>query len=47
MKINVTKNGNKNYKKQTNRLLVITRNMNNEKRKQFLKKTLTVIIKKN
>jgi hypothetical protein len=35
MKINVTKNGNKNYKKQTNRLLVITRKMNNENENSF------------
>jgi len=38
MKINVTKNGNKYYKKLSNRLFVITRKLNNEKLKQFLKK---------
>ena len=39
MKMNVTKNGKKTIKKLTYILVVITRKMNNVKRKQFLKKT--------
>jgi hypothetical protein len=38
MKMNVTKNGKKNYKKRTYILVVITRKMNNVKQKQLLKK---------
>jgi len=47
MKMNVTKNGKKNYKKRTYILVIITRKMNNVKRKQLLKKHINSNNKKN